>query len=43
LFDSLDEVRTITNDWIENYNLVKPYAALGNLISHAFAAAARSS
>lgn len=31
LFDSLDEVRDITADWLERYNEVRPHEALGSL------------
>jgi putative transposase len=31
LFDSLDEVRDITADWIDRYNEIRPHDALGSL------------
>ena len=31
LFDSLDEVRDITADWLDRYNEIRPHDALGSL------------
>ncbi len=31
LFDSLDEVRAITAEWLERYNEIRPHEALGSL------------
>ena len=31
LFESLDQVRDITADWIEQYNQIRPHDALGSL------------
>jgi len=39
LFDTLEEVRAITDAWLEEYNAVRPHAALGGATPHAFAAA----
>ena len=38
LFHSLDEVRRITAEWLDEYNSVRPHASLGNLTPHEFAA-----
>lgn len=40
LFDTLEEVRTITDAWLEDYNTVRPHAALGGTTPIGFAAAA---
>lgn len=40
LFDTLEEVRTITDAWIEDYNVARPHAALDGVTPVAFAAAA---
>jgi putative transposase len=42
LFDTLEEVRTITENWLEEYNAVRPHAALGGATPNAFAAAAEN-
>ncbi len=39
LFDTLEAVRTITDAWIQEYNTVRPHAAVGGATPHAFAAA----
>jgi len=31
LFDSLEEVRSITEDWLEEYNAIRPHEALGGV------------
>ena len=38
LFHSLDEVRRITFDWLEEYNSIRPHASLGNKTPYEFAA-----
>lgn len=38
LFTSLKEARQIAAAWLEEYNTVRPHAALGNLTPHEFAA-----
>lgn len=37
-FDSLEEVRTITDDWLDEYNTIRPHAALGGLPPLAYTA-----
>ena len=37
LFDSLEEVRTITERWLEDYNTLRPHAALRGLSPRQFA------
>ena len=39
LFDTIEEVRTATDTWLEEYNEVRPHAALGGATPMAFAAA----
>jgi len=39
LFDTLEEVRVITEDWLAEYNAERPHAALGGATPNAFAAA----
>ncbi|MBN2556365.1 MAG: transposase, partial [Anaerolineales bacterium] len=38
LFTSLREARLIATDWLEEYNAVRPHAALGDLTPFEFAA-----
>ncbi len=38
LFSSLQEARDITDEWIEEYNAIRPHEALGNLSPYQFAA-----
>jgi putative transposase len=40
LFDTLEEVRALTDVWMEDYNAVRPHAALGGVTPFGFAAAA---
>ncbi len=40
LFDSLAEARTITEEWLEEYNAIRPHEALGGLSPYQFAAMA---
>ena len=40
LFDTLEDVRTITDDWILEYNSIRPHDALAGSTPLAFAAAA---
>lgn len=37
MFDSLEEARCITEDWIEEYNAIRPHEALGGLPPYQFA------
>lgn len=37
LFDDLEEVRTITERWLEYYNTIRPHEALQGLAPHQFA------
>lgn len=37
LFNSLEEVRAITDDWVEVYNTVRPHGAVGGLSPFQFA------
>ena len=39
LFTTIQEVQTITEDWLEEYNAVRPHAALGGLPPFQYAAA----
>lgn len=38
LFTSLQEARDITEEWIEEYNAIRPHEALGNLSPYQYAA-----
>jgi len=38
LFNSLDEARRITFDWLEEYNSIRPHASLGNKTPYEFSA-----
>jgi putative transposase len=38
LFSSLEEVRQIADDWMEEYNLIRPHEALQGLSPYQFAA-----
>jgi len=38
LFSSLQEARDITEEWIEEYNAIRPHEALGNLSPYQYAA-----
>jgi len=31
IFESIDQVRSITQDWVDDYNLYRPHDALGKL------------
>lgn len=37
LFSSIKEVQAITNDWLEEYNSIRPHAALGGLPPYQYA------
>ncbi len=37
LFDDLEEVREITQQWLEDYNIIRPHEALRGLSPHQFA------
>jgi len=37
LFDNLQEVRTINEHWLEDYNNIRPHDALRGLPPHQFA------
>jgi len=37
LFESLAQVRTITDGWIDEYNMVRPHQSLGGVTPHEFA------
>lgn len=39
LFSTIQEVQAITNDWVEEYNAIRPHAALGGLPPYQYAAA----
>jgi putative transposase len=41
LFTTLTEARVITEEWLEEYNAIRPHEALGGLTPYAYAAAAR--
>ena len=36
LFNSLDEDRRITFDWLDKYNSIRPHASLGNEIPYEY-------
>ena len=36
LFNSLDETRRITNEWLQEYNSIRPNASLGNKTPYEF-------
>ena len=38
IFNSLDEARRITFEWLEEYNSIRPHASLGNKTSYEFSA-----
>ena len=37
LFRTVEEVQALTEDWLEEYNAVRPHAALGNVPPYQFA------
>jgi putative transposase len=37
LFSSIEEVREITEQWLEEYNAVRPHAALGDVPPYQYA------
>ena len=37
LFDTLEEVRSITEDWLEEYNAIRPHEALGGIPPYQYA------
>ncbi|MDH5506823.1 MAG: integrase core domain-containing protein [Anaerolineae bacterium] len=37
LFSTIQEVQAITNDWLEEYNSIRPHAALDGLPPHQYA------
>ncbi len=39
LFETLDEVKRITEQWLEEYNAIRPHEALGGLTPYGYAAA----
>jgi len=40
LFDILAEARAITEEWLEEYNVIRPHEALGGLTPYRYAAVA---
>jgi len=38
LFSTIQEVRAITEDWLEEYNAVRPHYAMGGLPPYTYAA-----